>query len=587
MLALVMTAWMVLAGTQVVRNIGDLARFGATMFQILAPMQLALTLFFSAMWSASSVAIEKDRRTLVLLLLTDLSSLELVVGKLLASLLQVVTLLTAVLPLFMILLLLGGVSIAQVALVFAVTSVSALAAGSLGSTIGLWREKTFQSLAMTSLVMVLWLVGAEGVRMLVPDAQLAGASTYAWTISLSPWQAILAAARPMDSTARDMAPLLGFLIVAVLASLALNAVAVWRIRVWNPSREARPREEEAAEKVSIFSAEVDAAPVALPREPANTREAVESISAILERRRAVEGGRPRETSTPARHASRRVWDNPILWREVRTWAYGRRVLVIRIAYLLLGLLAFGLLQGMDPTKESITLALVPLFVVSLVLVNTQAVTALTTERDTKALDLLLVTDITPSEFVFGKLGGIFFNCKEFILLPLVLCFYLWTVDILSLENLAYITGGYLVMNMFIAMLGVHAGMSYDNSRAAIGTSMGTVFFLFVGIATCMRLMVSFSGSFQMQLAPFSFFMIGGVVGLYVSLGARNPSTAILLASIICPVATFYAITSFMLDFTLGVFLVVVGTYGFTTAALLVPAVYEFDVATGRTQAGEG
>jgi len=99
--------------------------------------------------------------------------------------------------------------------------------------------------------------------------------------------------------------------------------------------------------------------------------------------------------------------------------------------------------------------------------------------------------------------------------------------------------------------------------------------------------VAFSGSFPMQLAPFSFFMIGGGVGLYVALGARNPSAAILLASIICPVATFYAITSFLLNFTLGVFLVVVGTYGFTTAALLIPAVAEFDVATGRTQAGEG
>ena len=70
------------------------------------------------------------------------------------------------------------------------------------------------------------------------------------------------------------------------------------------------------------------------------------------------------------------------------------------------------------------LVLLPLLLLSLVLVNAQAVTALTAERDTKALDLLLVSDLTPNEFIFGKLGGIFYNTKEIVLLPLVLCGYL-------------------------------------------------------------------------------------------------------------------------------------------------------------------
>ena len=81
-------------------------------------------------------------------------------------------------------------------------------------------------------------------------------------------------------------------------------------------------------------------------------------------------------------------------------------------------------------------------------------------------------------------------------------------------------------------------------------------------------------------------MLGGGVGLYVALGARNPSPAIALASLLCPFATFYAITSFLLNYTLAVFLVTAGTYGFATLAMLVPAIYEFDVATGRTTADE-
>ena len=76
------------------------------------------------------------------------------------------------------------------------------------------------------------------------------------------------------------------------------------------------------------------------------------------------------------------------------------------------------------------------------------------------------------------------------------------------------------------------------------------------------------------------------MGLYAVLGLRNPSTAIGVASFLCPIATFYAITSFFLNYTLAVFLVTAGAYGFATAALLIPAIYEFDVATGRTTIGE-
>jgi hypothetical protein len=229
-----------------------------------------------------------------------------------------------------------------------------------------------------------------------------------------------------------------------------------------------------------------------------------------------------------------------------------------------------------------SLVLVPLALLSLVLVNAQAVTALTTERDGRAIDLLLVTDLTPREFVFGKLGGVFYNTKEMVLLPMALGVYLWLARAVSGENLVYLLGGLAVMNSFVAVLGIHAGMAYANSRSAIGVSLGTVFFLFVGVATCMRMMIAFSGSFHLQIQPFLAFMLGGGVGLYAALGARNPSIAISVASMLCPIATFWAITSFLLNYTLAVFLVTVFTYGFATLAMLVPAVNEFDVATGRT-----
>ncbi|NQU25836.1 MAG: ABC transporter permease subunit, partial [Candidatus Nealsonbacteria bacterium] len=134
------TAYMVLSGTQNVRDLGDLARFNMIVFQILAPLQLAVMSFFSALLAASAVAQEKDRRTLVLLLLTNLTNSELVLGKLLAALLNVLVMLAAAVPVFMLSALLGGVSFGQIARVFAVTLATVLVCGSLGSMLALWRE---------------------------------------------------------------------------------------------------------------------------------------------------------------------------------------------------------------------------------------------------------------------------------------------------------------------------------------------------------------------------------------------------------------------------------------------------------------
>lgn len=569
LLVLVCTAWLLLAGTQVIRNVGDMARFGAMLFQILGPLQLALALFFSALLAASAVTQEKDKRTLVLLLLTNLSNSELVLGKLLASMLGVLVLLASAFPLFMLTTLLGGVSFEQIGRVFGVTLAAALVAGSIGSLLALWREKTFQTLALTVLALVFWLALGEATALGALGPTWLGISTEAWAAAISPWQAVLTATRPLVAS-QNALPFVGnavnaFMLLAGALAMALNGIAIWRVRIWNPSREVRPRTAEAEEAESIWGM---------------TEESAAAARRLTSRDVHSSGGKARQ-----------VWDNPILWREMATWAYGRKVLAIRLGYLVLVALAaaalyLGFHSAAGLSTLSAALLLVPLFVLSLVLINAQAVTAVTTERDIKALDLLLVTDLSAREFVFGKLGGALYNTKEMVLLPLALCVYLWFAGAVGTENLVYLIGGLLVMVAFAAVLGLHSGMSYGNSRTAIGVSLGTVFFLFIGIVTCMRMMIAFSGSFHVQIQPFLAFMLGGGVGLYAALGSRNPSVAIGIASVLAPIATFWAITSFLLQYTLSVFLVTVFTYGFATAAMLVPALSEFDPAKGRTSGGE-
>ncbi|WP_164101072.1 ABC transporter permease [Candidatus Laterigemmans baculatus] len=561
---LLCTGYLVLAGTQPLRTAGDLARFGGWMFLLLAPLQLLVLSFQAAVGAASSVAQEKDRRTLLLLLLTRISGFELVVGKLAAALLGVGSMLAAALPLFLALTLFGGVSLEQVFDVYLVTLTSLIAASAVGTVVGLWREKSFQTIAVTLLAITLWLgfweiVAAGGVPGL--DPQLAGL--------LSPIRALLSAAQPLQETGRWIArPALAYTLLMLGLSALVTGWGILRVRVWNPSREVRghaaPRSEEPPPGLaSAGAAQEPAAATWKVREP------------------------------------RRVWSNPILWREVRTRAYGSKIILIRAAYLLVFALAAvtiwtAIRSGAAVERPEVsgrvlpaaTLPMAALGVVSLVIVNALAVNSITSERDALALDLLMVTDLSPREFLFGKLLGVLYVTKEMVLLPMALIVYLAISDVVTAENAVYAMLGAAVLYIFVATLGIHCGLSYPIGRTATLVSLGTVFFLCVGIAICMVIMVSFRGAFQLQLAPFLIIILGGGAALYAALGWRNPSGAIFAAAIELPLVTYYAITQFLLQQDqLPVAATVITGYGFATAAMLVPALSEFSVADSHSHGG--
>ena len=585
---LMCTAWFLVFGTQLINNIGDLARFGTILFRVLCPMQLALIVFLSAVQAASSVSQEKDKNTLILLLLTRITNSELVLGKLFSSLLSIGVMLATAVPIFMLVVLFGGTSFQQVMWVILVTGLSAIAAGSLGATVGFWREKTFQILSITALALAFWIGIWEAVAFV--NFEIVGVSSMTIAGAFSPMRAIFAASDP-GINLNWQTNVLPFCVVAILVATILNSISILRVRVWNPSRDVRPGQQEEDEKDSIWGTtdglsngdgkiETDSS------SPSNP--AVENTAAESARSEHVDA-RVRAAS----QKSRIVWDNPVLWREICTWAYGRKVLVVQIAYWVIFFFVISAVYGIMNSGTStisalgelipaFALPLAPFFLVSLVIVNALAVSSVTNERDGRSLDLLLVTDLSPKEFLFGKIGGVFYVAKEMIVLPILICLALWFFKKISLENLIFLTTGLMVLNLFATMLGIHCGMIYYNSRQAIAVSLGTVFFLFLGVMTCMLIMISFSTtSFESMLAPFLAFIVFGGIGLFVGLGAKNPSSAIALASGALPISMFYAITSFLIGQVTPVYIILMTVYGFTTSAMMIPALSEFNISMGR------
>ncbi len=578
------TTWQATVGFSRDATLGETAAFGVLLFQIVVFVQLLLTLFFATLSAASAVSQEKDRRTFVLLLLTDMRDYEIVLGKLIGALLPIIIQLFIVAPVLSMLLLLGGIDPEQVFQAVLVLFASAIAAGSLGGLIALWREKTYQALALSVLFLVLYICLTQAVAVIGPSVA-AGTDWNTVQAWLDPFVAMQTVLEPPAGGWGGPAPAYGFLLVMLVLCAAMNGVGIWKLRKWNPSGEPIMQRETVA-----------ADPVA------------DEDEAVAAEKRAKAHAAP--------GAVRDVWPNPILWREVRTLAYGRRPLLVKLAFgiVLALILYFAVTELNRPGGRPAFAAaygLVPVAVLSLLLVAAQAVTSITSERDGGMLDVLLVTDVSPKEFVFGKVLGVLYNCKEYIVPPLLLAvFYAirgalarppagaGTSELIAvnLGPLVAVLGALVVLIGFAVTLGLHVSLRIVQSRMAIVHTLGTIFFLSVGTLISIYLIVINGGSFANQWVSFIAFLALGIGGLLYVLSADRPSGALTLASVVCPLAMFYCIVNVLIGRPgtdesgdpLMPFIVLGGAFGFTIFAMLMPLVTEFDVSLGRTaQPNEG
>jgi len=572
------TTWQAAIGFDRRATLGEAARVGGLIFELSVYVELVLLVFFAALTAASAVSQEKDRRTFLLLLITDMRDYEIVLGKLLGSLLPITVLLFVSVPALMFMLLLGGIGIDQVIQAAVVVLAAAYGAGSLGGLVALWRERTFQALALSVIFLVLYFCIVLGIGLLGGEF---GALARQW---LDPVAAMRTVLDPPALGWEGIAPAYGFGLSMLGICVLLNAVGIWGLRRWNPSGEPiMQREGPSADPEANLT-------------PMELRDV-------------------RAHAHAAPGAVRQVWANPILWREIRTLAYGRRPLLVKAAYaVVLALILFFAISlvaqpGGKPTFAA-AYGLVPLTIISLLLVAAQAVTSITSERDGGALDVLLVTDVSPREFVFGKLLGVIYNTKEYLLPPLLLAIGygiaglltrtptdadMWERLGMSMLPTLTVLGGLIVLSAFAMTLGLHVALRGVNSRLAIVNTLGTIFFLSVGTLIAIYLIVINGGSFTNQWVSFIGFLVVGIGGLMWVLSGDRPSPALGLGATLCPLSMFYVVTNVLIakpgtdesTDPLVPFLALAAAFGFTIYAMLLPLVTEFDVALGRTtSAGE-
>ena len=283
------TTWQATVGFDRFATLGETARFGSLLFQLTVAVQMVLLVFFAALSAASAVSQEKDRRTFVLLLITDMRDYEIVLGKLVGALLPITVMLLVSVPALCLYLFLGGIDPSQVLQAAAVLFATAYAAGSLGGLVALWRERTFQSLALSVLFLMLYLGVAQAVP--VVGARFAPEladwrTVQAW---LDPVAAVGAVLDPPPEGVTGLPPAYGFTLVMLGWCVVANGIGIWKLRKWNPSGEPVMQREGAQ-----ADPEANLTP--------------EQLKEYRSKAHAAPGAR------------REVWANPILWREIKTLA---------------------------------------------------------------------------------------------------------------------------------------------------------------------------------------------------------------------------------------------------------------------------
>ncbi len=356
--------------------IRGMARLGESFFLGFVGMQLTLVLLAAPAATAGSICLDRARGTLTHMLVTDLSSAEIVLGKLAARLVPVLGLLACALPLMEILALVGGLDPNALLGAFVVAIGIAVLGSSLALFFSLWVGKTHEAILGTYAVWGLWLLWTPIISIvgaLFPQAFffVPPRSADPFWLSFAPYRA------PRLVAWQDYA---SFLEVTLAVSAMLVAIAVFRLRA------------------------------IVTRDSLKRRSSRSMLERLVERL-----ARGRRLPRPSLD-----W-NPVFWREWHRGKPSRMSLAIVALY-------FALATTFSLTTVAFRGTAAAPWVngfqvsVGLLILSVIAAVSLAEERARGSLDLLLTTMISTRQIVLGKWLGTYRTVPIFAVLPVIVSF---------------------------------------------------------------------------------------------------------------------------------------------------------------------
>jgi ABC-type transport system involved in multi-copper enzyme maturation permease subunit len=357
-LAALGVVWSAVAGRGPL-SIREQAEAGWRFYDLLAATQLALALLAAPAATAGAFYLDRARGTLAQVLATDLTAVEIVLGKLAARLVPLVGTVLGGVPLLALAALLGGIDPAAVVGLLLVTVGAAVLGCTLALTLSVWGTTLIEVVLATYAI---WLVG-----ILLPPTwwvlRSAGAIPWPlpdWMEATSPVLLVFAPGRAPG--AETLAAAARFLVLALALAAALAAVTAARLR------------------------------------PAAAREPDQA------RRRVGLGRLGRWLPGPSLDA------NPVLWREWHARRPTRGVLVLWLLYAALAVACtagVAWMAGRFPNGGPAPLLNALQVAAGMLLLSIAAAAALAEERVRGSLDVLLATPLATRSVVWGKWWGTF------------------------------------------------------------------------------------------------------------------------------------------------------------------------------------
>ena len=452
-------AWMLSSGQGTLR-IRDMADFGQSLFTTFAVVQAVVIVFLTPALVGGAIADERQRKTLHYLLTSQLSSAQIVVGKLAARLLHVGVLVALGLPVVSLIGLFGGVDFRLLLVTYAATLTTAyfLATGSILVSVVSRRPREAISL----------IYGLEIVWLVVPTMLI-----YTLPRSGEPWATI----------AGWVNPPLEYLALTSPFYLRVATTDLWTATAWGMGLQ-----------VLYGTAFVILAAARLRPSFRN------------------DGGTSAWSRGFARLQGKRRWfprpecgDDAMLWKEMhvsRTGGLTKGTLVLMGVSLVgvIGYSAFGFLSdAMDEMWRDGYFAhgsarsdfngflrgvSFGVYVLWLLGVASTAATGMTSEREEDQWTSLTTTPLTGVEILRAKLIGPVWGLR----LVAYLLFLLWGVGLavgsIHPFGLFACLVEFFVFTWFLTALGNFFSLRSKNSTRALAATIGTLIFLNGGYLFC-------------------------------------------------------------------------------------------------------
>ena len=477
-------------------SLGELAKSSSRVFELISILQLAMMCFLAPIFTAGAISQEKDAETFNVLLTTPLTNAQIVLGALMSRLYFVIMLMVAGLPIFCITMLFGGVTGQQIFMSFGIAGCTALLTGSLAILISVVRVGTRGTVFSFYVGIALYLAIGLGLGYLpatiVPGSAVPGVSAgMTWLTLIHPYWALLVALNhvhppapaavahyfwPLNQMLTE--PQTAYMALTVLASAVMVSLAAFFVR--------------SGAKQGEFGW-LHKRLVALWR---------------------------RSTGERTRRA-RRVWSNPVAWREAVTRASAASSSLMRYSYLACGVFvglyflycyATGRFGGVAAARAWLTWIVMIEFIVVLLMAANTAATAISRERDDGTIELLLVTPLTSKYIIWGKLRGLVSFAVSLMAVPAATVLMVALYDlargtsnpVVSLLQAIILPALLTVYAAVVCMLGLYMSLRCRRSVQAVLASIGVLIVAGFGLGLCAAGATSAAAPIGSLMAPLTF-----------------------------------------------------------------------------------